>query len=955
MNKYVKEYLNVILCSLTIVLISACGGGGGGGSTAPEVAPPSACTGGSKFTSNDPLAACSWHLENKGQKLFSTYKGTSGIDLNMNETASVLLIRGKDLKIAISDSGLEIAHEDLSSNVLANQSRNYITGSYTSGYIGDPTNTQSKSGDHGTSVAGIIAAVEGNNIGSLGVSSQAKIAGINYLSSNQSELFKVDQANGEFDIFNQSFGTVSTKNGNILKNYLSQLKYGATNLREGKGAIYVKSAGNNFAEGDCGNSDTHNSTPYIIVVPAVNADGLSSTYSESCACNLVAGFGGEDGSTRPAIVTTDQEGCENGYSRTDNESNLFEKGNSYNLNCNYSSTFNGTSSAAPMITGAVALILNANPNLTWRDVRHILISTARKIDSTIDDIKYPTVDVPEGYVWEQGWKTNTAGHSFHNWYGFGLVDIDASVKMALNYSVTLPTYIETIYEDTEEWIYENSNINEAIPDNNYPGLQNQITVLESDNLTIESVQVRLNVSHYHVGDIGVELVSPAGTKSILLNSNNLFGSSDHLLNMVLLSNAFYGEKSIGNWTLRLVDAKENDTGSLVSWGLKINGGSNTATQRNRYCGGKGTSANPYQICTDEQLSYLHLLPTKFFILNNDIDMTDLEWTMPDKFSGTFDGNNYTISNLAINSGTTSDASFVGTNDGTIKNITFTNVNFIGKNSAGIAITNEGTINFVTVSGHIESNSNSYPESTGGIAASNSSYPIGNIMNVTVNATIIGKDNTGGIVGKNYGTISKASYQGTLTGIDKVGGIAGYASKLSLTDDAGIIEKSHSSGTIRGIWGSYIGGIVGWQSSNAIIDQVYSNANITADNFNAGGIVGLNNGGIISNCYAISTVTSTNDSGGIVGDNYSNTSIVKNCFVKSNVTASSSKQGAISGSNLGTITSSYWDSDLSSVGGFSGGGVSKTTNQMRSETTFNGWDFSDVWSINDGASYPQLRY
>ena len=49
-------------------------------------------------------------------------------------------------------------------------------------------------------------------------------------------------------------------------------------------------------------------------------------------------------------------------------------------NTNYTQCMNGTSAASPNAAGVVALMLQANPSLSWRDVRRILATTARRLD-----------------------------------------------------------------------------------------------------------------------------------------------------------------------------------------------------------------------------------------------------------------------------------------------------------------------------------------------------------------------------------------------------------------------------------------------------------------------------------------------------------------------------------------------------------------------------------------------
>jgi hypothetical protein len=208
---------------------------------------------------------------------------------------------------------------------------------------------------------------------------------------------------------------------------------------------------------------------------------------------------------------------------------------------------NGTSSASPMMSGVIALILEANPALTWREVKDILAKTAVQVDASIAQV---TATVGgSSYVAEQGWVPNAAGRKYHNWYGFGAVDAAAAVVMAKTYSGSLGTFANT------GWI-DSGTLSLNIPDYSTTGVSTSLTVpTVGTNGIVESVQLTVTTANLSNGfncDIGIELTSPSGTKSILKNiRDGLTGTS--IAGMVLESNAFYGESSVGSWTVKLVD------------------------------------------------------------------------------------------------------------------------------------------------------------------------------------------------------------------------------------------------------------------------------------------------------------------------------------------------------------------------------------------------------------------
>ncbi len=518
----------------------------------------------------DPIFSQSWHLINTGQSAFSKSGGTAGQDMKW----SGVPYTGAGVLVAVSDNGVEKEHEDLSANFNLGFSKNYSNN--VSGWYGDPAPGTSA---HGTAVAGIIAASGQNGFGSRGVASQSIIAGFKYVGEAVNVSKQVDQANGNYDIFNYSYGGYSCYFDRESSSYLAQLEYGVKNLRSGRGAIYVKAAGNEYFSynSDCdptleddddtyylGNANLEqvHSYPWMIVVGAVNANGLSASYSTPGSSLWVSAPGGEYGVNAPAIITTDLSGCDRGYSETDSTRNDFDRGiNNLNSNCNYTSAMNGTSAATPMVSGAVALLLQANPNLSWRDVKYILAKSSRKVDANRTNLSHPGGLDLSGYTYDRGWTRNAAGFNFHNWYGFGVVDITAAVSLANNYNFPLGTFKESFSQS-------GSNLNLQIPDNSSTGVTNQLSVF--NNYRIEAVQIKLDIEHSFIGDLGIELTSPSGTTSTLMNINSGVGVSN-ISNEVLLSNAFYQEQSAGTWRLKVVDGQGEDIGTLKKWSIKIYG------------------------------------------------------------------------------------------------------------------------------------------------------------------------------------------------------------------------------------------------------------------------------------------------------------------------------------------------------------------------------------------------
>jgi len=567
----------------------------------------------------DPLARMSWHLKNTGQNAYARESAFAGNDLNVSPVIGSG-ITGLGVRIAVSDTGLDIRHEDLVDNVISGASRNYAVANSS-----DPTNNDTN-GDHGTSVAGIIAMKGWNNLGGRGIAPNASIAGFKFLGvPDVNGTFILEQAQGDFDIFNQSWGHEDPFYRKSPVDYFLKLRAGVTNLRSEKGAIYLKAAGNDFQKNINSAFDGEKTVPYVIVVGATNARGLHSSYSSKGSNLWVSGLGGEYGwdqqasSTQlrdqnnnplffsnsnkrylvsnefpaeqfePAILTADSTGCDKGYSRRGLAANLlldlstrrFTNGETFfgslfqwdvgqnrahadNPNCNYTATFNGTSSATPSVSGVVALMLERNPSLTWRDVKHILASTSTRVDPS-----------------SPSWTLNGAGYQFSNFYGFGRANAQAAVEMARTYQSNLGAFKETPGIDTN-WKYNSDALSVNIPDNNTAGTSHSLNV--TDDLIIEAVQIQVNVTHPHPGDIGIELVSPAGTTSSVIDANGLSPYTEEQLgpgigirnipdlsDVIYLSNAFYGEGSLGSWSIRVKDQMAGNTGKLENWRIKLYG------------------------------------------------------------------------------------------------------------------------------------------------------------------------------------------------------------------------------------------------------------------------------------------------------------------------------------------------------------------------------------------------
>ena len=402
------------------------------------------------------------------------------------------------------------------------------------------------------------------------------------------------------DVYNMSYGRGYGTDGDDVANttfdlpsflsgaYEDGLVNGVTNLRDGKGAVYIKSSGNAFktsATSNCGTNlactemliDSNNGTPYIIHVGALDADGVKTTYSTPGPGLWVSGFGGESGydaayvsgfssgTDRPAIMTTDQSGCTNGYVGVNsgravsfNAFNDDSGSNVENNDCNYTSDFNGTSSAAPTVSGVVALMLEANPDLTWRDVKHILASTSDQVDSS-RSYDYRGVTQYE-------WETNSAGYKFHNWYGFGKVDAAEAVTTATSYTAdSRGSFVTTGEVGSSAWLAVNDN-----------GLNATSSIAVSkplgSNDFVEFIKIKVRFTHSVPESIALRLQSPDGTVVNIMQPLTNLGDDPWPTTFNIGVSGFYGESIDGTWTLAANDAiLDGIDGTIYYWGIEIYG------------------------------------------------------------------------------------------------------------------------------------------------------------------------------------------------------------------------------------------------------------------------------------------------------------------------------------------------------------------------------------------------
>lgn len=557
----------------------------------------------------DPLLAYAWHLSNTGQKTFAKTSGKKGADAN------VLLAHsngftGKGIRVAIHDTGVDHQHEDLYSGYVREGSKDFTQ--QQPPYDGHPRLIDDKSKDaHGTAVTGIIASGMNNGVGSRGVAPDANWMASNYLYSLQDTQrfllqFPTNQYN--IDLYNLSYGRPTCRPYKIGSNDASRrarinaIKEVSEMGRGGKGALLFKAAGNEgvhfYSEynackeilpsnwqfrifmGNAALDEMNNLFP-MTVVGAHDAEGDRVFYSNPGPNVLVVGPAGHFGKEKPAILTTDLSGCSSGMATHTSQANSFENNaNSLNLSCKYTSIMNGTSAAAPAVAGVAALILQANPSLSNREVNALLIKHAKHPpDLPVVQAKhlFKQRDLPSGFIFQPGPVTNSQGHIYSPDFGFGLVDAWASVQGAqTRNSGWLGPLVDTINPNDDSPLYSSETSPSTIQDFSNSGTTSAINV--HHNITIEALTITPDFTHsVSIEEIALELRSPSGTTIRALNGGSgALGQEmrDFQIKMV----GFWKEPSKGTWTLiakdvihQSGDGSTGNDGTFNGWAINFYG------------------------------------------------------------------------------------------------------------------------------------------------------------------------------------------------------------------------------------------------------------------------------------------------------------------------------------------------------------------------------------------------
>ncbi len=510
---------------------------------------------------DDPLFADQWYLQNTGQS-----GGTPGADIDAVTASN--FATGTGVTIVVDDTGIDYTNPDIAPNYDAATSQS-LDAPTNNGYPANDlglTGEDAKDLAHGTWVTGLIAAAN-DDFGIVGVAYNATVSAfrvIDTVADENDPWGSIAQAltnSANFDIANNSWEFDSPLADSVFNadagNAITALLTAAQTGRGGLGTINVFAAGNYYSSGDDTNLHAFQSSINVVTVAAlddngtVNADG--GRYSTPGATILVSAPG--------TGITTDTIVGDGNLPGGDQESGL-----------------DGTSFAAPMVSGVIALMLQANPSLGLRDVQEILAYSARITDGTD-----PTWHLNDAIDWNGG------GLHVSSDYGFGIVDAGAAVELARSWTLQQTANNRTI--DTV--VASNVGPIAAI------GTNYQFAVPASDLLTLQWVRVQVNFDFSTFDNIKMTLTSPGGASSVLLDQpddGTDGGGGGEFNNTIQLStDQFWGQGATGTWTLTATDADptQGDAGEMASATLVLVGDPPAANQTFIYTDEYGIWAAAY--------------------------------------------------------------------------------------------------------------------------------------------------------------------------------------------------------------------------------------------------------------------------------------------------------------------------------------------------------------------------
>jgi len=292
--------------------------------------------------------------------------------------------------------------------------------------------------------------------------------------------------------------------------------------RDGKGSIFVWASGNGGRYKDNCNCDGYATSIYTITVSSTTERGEIPWYSEPCSATIATTYSSGTTSDRQ-IVTTD-------------------------LHHKCTTKHTGTSASAPMAAAIIALTLEANPDLTWRDIQHIMVRTSKPVNLKAQD-----------------WNVNGVDRNVSHSYGYGLMDAQAMVEMSRRWiSVPPQQSCEVVSPYYYKVIPAMGHVTIQLDVKSCPGVRFLEHVISPIHVTAGRKR----------GDLRIYLQSPSGTRATLLHNRPQDFSGSGFTNWPFMSVHSWGESPIGKWHLEIYNDAYTNWGSeakFFRWSLKLYG------------------------------------------------------------------------------------------------------------------------------------------------------------------------------------------------------------------------------------------------------------------------------------------------------------------------------------------------------------------------------------------------
>jgi Ca2+-binding RTX toxin-like protein len=469
---------------------------------------------------------------------------------------------GGGVDVVVFDEGIDFSHEDLANQI---SNRHFDSTTQTEGQPPLRDGVE-KSGflqdDHGTRVASIIGADNNaNQFGMVGVAFDCDLHSIyqrfgnnSFSAFDESIEFGFNVAS-QFDVINNSWSFDSAFADNFTSNLplagdaLSGL---AGNGRDHLGTVIVFSAGNSRAADNDVNLHAFQNSRYSITTAATNAFGNSA----------VVGAGVEFSTRGSAILVSAPGEDVTAAMRKTPVAPDFKHFD-----------FDGTSFSAPIVSGVAALMLEANPSLGWRDVQEIFAYTARQNDA---DRKEPDGKT-DSWAFNGARNWNGGGLHVSHDFGYGLIDAHGAVRLAESWDAPARTSLNETQLSSAALIGgalqmpENGSSTEIIF---------SISAAQAAAMAyVEHAELRLGFTHTRVNDLIVQLISPDGTRSLILDTpskggSNIVAGAGFEFNFQTVMN--WGESPVGDWRLIVTDTRVGEKGAITSAELNLFGTATTA-------------------------------------------------------------------------------------------------------------------------------------------------------------------------------------------------------------------------------------------------------------------------------------------------------------------------------------------------------------------------------------------